>query len=59
MEDTIFYLVNKSFLHDIGITLTHNAIEAVAIDQAITKDSLVKCEVCSTKLKLKKMRKHI
>ncbi len=62
LDDDIYYSVNKSFFHDIGLQLRvadeqEQPGTSAAVPMAL--ESRVKCKHCNASLKLKDMRKHI
>ena len=60
IEDKVYYSVSKSFLHDIGLSLTANdAVHQEDNAVPLVVDSRVKCHHCTAVIKLKDMRKHV
>ena len=56
----ILYSVEKSLLHDIGITIiASNLDNGGNSSRQLAQDDTVKCKICSCKVKMEGMRKHV
>ena len=58
--DKVLYVMEKSFLHDVGLSITSKVNESEPQGSIeLTKDSIINCKICRKKLKLLSMREHV
>ena len=57
-ENGVSYVLSKSFVHDIGLTLSARVTADVPVDVP-ANDGTVKCHHCDARLKVKDMRVHV
>ena len=57
-ETGVAYVLSKSFVHDIGLTLSTCVASNAPVD-APANDGSIKCHHCNDQLKVKDMRVHV